>query len=190
MIDFPAPSATTMMLNFDPASSRDPYFSRLLTLHGKRNLRDQDHIGASGDSGMQRNPARRGGPSPRESSPGRVIQPLYASRSSASVAISSAVAKPNVNSVQARSLSIVLGTPRTGTPSRLEFGSNGQGSFATDYNQALDSEALEISEGLSVNSNAGLTATPSELRSENLPLLRVPRIVPPRGKQAANIGRR
>ena len=42
---------------------------------------------------------------------------VVCSRSMASVAICTAVWKPNVKSVAARSLSIVLGTPTTGMPS-------------------------------------------------------------------------
>ena len=65
----------------------------------------------------RRRSSPRGGPSPRRPSRGRATPAVVCRRSIASVAICTAVWKPNVKSVPARSLSIVFGTPTTGMPS-------------------------------------------------------------------------
>ena len=50
------PSATTTIENFFPVAARSRSL-RANRFYRERNFRDQDHVGAAGDSGMQRDPA-------------------------------------------------------------------------------------------------------------------------------------
>ena len=60
------------------------------------------------------------------------------SRSMASVAICTAVSKPNVSSVPSMSLSMVLGTPTTGSPSPVEVAGAGERALAADRDHRVD----------------------------------------------------
>jgi len=90
----------------------------------------------------------------------------------ASVAICTAVWKPNVKSVPARSLSMVFGTPTTGTPSALR----------RPATPSVSSPPIGMSASIPMRSMTSRTlAVPSApslygfVRDE-------PRIVPPRGR--------
>ena len=90
-------------------------------------------------------------------------------RSIASVAICTAVWKPNVKSVPARSLSIVLGTPTTLMPVLGQLAGDAQRVLAADRDQRVDAEPLE----------AAWTRS-SPFSSLKTFVRDVPRIVPPR----------
>jgi hypothetical protein len=102
----------------DIRKTRAGFFARELfeyRIERKRNFGNQNHVGAAGKPGVQRDPAVF---LPITS---RIITrsceaAVVCRRSSASVAMSIAVIKPNVNSVADKSLSIVFGTPMTGKP--------------------------------------------------------------------------
>ncbi len=59
----------------------------------------------------------------------------------ASTATCTAVWNPNVTSVADRSLSIVLGTPTTGTPSTGQLVGHAERVLATDGDQGIDARA-------------------------------------------------
>ena len=64
-------------------------------------------------------------------------------RSIASVTICTAVWKPNVKSVPPRSLSIVLGTPTTGTPCSVKRERHAERVLAADRDQRVDARAAQ-----------------------------------------------
>ena len=101
-------------------------------------------------------------------------------RSIASVAHATALLKPKVNAVAERSLSIVFGTPTTGTPNSWNCCAT-----ASDPSPLIQikPERLNCSTVLSTPrkrsaSRSRRSSTP--IRAANLPLLVDPRIVPPR----------
>ena len=69
---------------------------------------------------------------------------VVCSRSMASVAMFTAVSKPKVKSVASRSLSMVLGTPTTRTPSSVEPRGDAEGVLAADRDERVDPGALEV----------------------------------------------
>ncbi len=80
----------------------------------ERLLGDEDRARARRRCPSRSRSIRRGGPSPRTTITRSCDSAVVCSRSIASVAICTAVSKPNVTSVADRSLSIVFGTPTTG----------------------------------------------------------------------------
>ncbi len=94
------------------------------------------------------------------------------SRSIASVAICTAVSKPNVTSVPSRSLSIVLGTPTTGTPSWL----------SRPATPSVSSPPMGMSASMPRRSRPARTAAVPSAPSAYGFVRDVPRIVPPRGR--------
>ena len=93
------------------------------------------------------------------------------SRSMASVAISTAVAKPKVKSVPAMSLSIVLGTPTTGNPSSCISRAQERVPSPPTTTSASTSRASSVERHASTP-----PSTPNGWIRE------VPRTVPPRGR--------
>ena len=99
------------------------------------------------------------------------LSAVVCSRSIASVAICTAVSKPNVMSVPPRSLSIVFGTPSTGSPCSL----------CSSAAAGVSSPPIAISPSrLSVRMFSAIAAAPSSrpngfVRDDR-------RIVPPRGR--------
>ena len=97
---------------------------------------------------------------------------MVCSRSIASVAICTAVSKPNVMSVPPRSLSIVFGTPSTGSAVlAVQAGGGAERVLAADGDQPLEVERRQFS---------AIRAGPSSrlnglVRDER-------RMVPPRGR--------
>ena len=120
-----APSATTTMEKARPRVwRRRTRLADLVDVEGS--LRDQDDVRRPGQAGVQGDPA---GVAPITST---TITRWWrlgggVSRSIASVATWSAVSKPNVISVAARSLSIVFGTPRTARSRSVKAGRGAQG---------------------------------------------------------------
>ena len=90
-------------------------------------------------------------------------------RSMASVAICTAVWKPNVKSVAERSLSIVLGTPTIRTPIGRELVRDPEGVLATDRDHRVDALGVEVVEARA-HTVVGVVGLVRD----------VPRIVPPR----------
>ena len=68
---------------------------------------------------------------------------VVAIRSSASVAIVTAVSKPKVMSVPGMSLSIVFGTPTTRSPSSRECERSAQRAVAADHDHGVDAVRLD-----------------------------------------------
>src|SRR5579875_912804 len=99
------------------------------------------------------------------------LSAVVCSRSIASVAICSAVSKPKVWSVAPRSLSIVLGTPITGTPAAWSL-------WAAPR---VSSPPIAISPSSPRRSSVPRTAPTPSSRLSGL-VRELPRIVPPRGR--------
>ncbi len=95
-------------------------------------------------------------------------------RSIASVAICTAVWKPNVKSVAPMSLSIVFGTPTTGSPSRCKRSAT----------PSVSSPPIGISASRRSRSKVSRSAASARRATAKGLVREVPRIVPPRGKDA------
>ena len=111
----------------------------------ERPLGDQDHVRASGEPRVQRDPARMAAHHLDDHHPVVGLSAVVWSRSIASVAICTAVSKPKVMSVPPRSLSIVFGTPSTRQAVLVvQARRRAQRVLAADRDQPVEVERVEV----------------------------------------------
>ena len=136
-----APSATTQMKCESPRTNRCLTIAR--PLRRRRAARGSASCARRRPFRRPARSSRRGGPSPRPASLAGAIRRCCAVGRSHRWRSCSAVSSPNVTSVQSMSLSMVLGTPTTGTPSSESQLRGGERAFAPDRNQRVDAVVVE-----------------------------------------------
>ena len=178
-----APSATTTIENELVCMCRwRRCRQRLLDI--ERHLGDEQHVGAAGHGGVQRDPARMAAHHLDHDDAVVALRRACAAGRSQSVATCTAVWNPTVTSVPGRSLSIVLGTPTIGTPRSASSAAAPKRALAPDHDEPVEFVGLH-----GRADEVGAVGAPHRVARPSCPSIVPPRCSIPAGRRGVELDR-